>query len=123
MVGTERVKNRGRVSRFGNPGMSRMTLWLAGAVIVLLVALPSVASGKRRGGSTTEPAWNEPWLPAATGGGESRLYDAPTWQSGVRNGDGNAVIAPHGMTRAISAGRVWTRLSRARWLPGLVKQP
>jgi subtilase family serine protease len=41
-------------------------------------------------GETTEPAWNEPWLPAATGGGESRLYGAPTWQSGVTNGDGNA---------------------------------
>jgi hypothetical protein len=36
--------------------MSRMTLWLAGVAIVLLVALPSAASGKRRISSTTEPA-------------------------------------------------------------------
>jgi subtilase family serine protease len=41
-------------------------------------------------GSLTEPAWNEPWLPAATGGGESLLYGAQSWQSGVTNGTGNA---------------------------------
>jgi hypothetical protein len=33
-----------------------VALWVAGAVVVLLVALPSLASGKRRVPSTTEPA-------------------------------------------------------------------
>jgi subtilase family serine protease len=38
----------------------------------------------------TEPAWNESWLPAATGGGESILYGRPSWQSGYGSGKGRA---------------------------------
>ncbi len=34
-------------------------------------------------GSRTEPVWNEPFLPAATGGGRSVLYTTPTFQSGI----------------------------------------
>jgi subtilase family serine protease len=32
---------------------------------------------------TVQPAWNESWLPAATGGGTSILYPLPAWQSSV----------------------------------------
>jgi len=32
---------------------------------------------------TSEVVWNETWLPAATGGGPSAIYAAPTWQSSV----------------------------------------
>ena len=56
MVGTEGVKDRDRVWGFGRARMPRVALWFAGAVMVLLVAVPSVASGKRPVGSTTEPA-------------------------------------------------------------------
>jgi subtilase family serine protease len=31
----------------------------------------------------SEPVWNETWLPAASGGGPSAIYAAPTWQSSV----------------------------------------
>ncbi len=34
-------------------------------------------------GSRTEPVWNEPFLPAATGGGRSVLYTTPSFQSGI----------------------------------------
>jgi subtilase family serine protease len=34
-------------------------------------------------GEQTEPAWNESWLPAATGGGTSILYPVPAWQASV----------------------------------------
>jgi subtilase family serine protease len=34
-------------------------------------------------GGTTEPVWNESWLPAATGGGPSAIYPRPSWQSSV----------------------------------------
>jgi subtilase family serine protease len=34
-------------------------------------------------GGTTEPVWNESWLPAATGGGPSTIYPRPSWQDGV----------------------------------------
>ena len=34
-------------------------------------------------GEQTEPAWNESWLPAATGGATSILYPVPPWQSSV----------------------------------------
>ncbi len=32
-------------------------------------------------GSRTEAVWNEPYLPAATGGGRSVLFTTPSWQS------------------------------------------
>jgi subtilase family serine protease len=32
-------------------------------------------------GQTFEPAWNESWLPAATGGGDSIIYSKPSWQN------------------------------------------
>ena len=34
-------------------------------------------------GSRTEAVWNEPFLPAATGGGLSTLFPAPAFQSGI----------------------------------------
>jgi subtilase family serine protease len=34
-------------------------------------------------GSRTEAVWNEPWLPAATGGGLSVLFPTPSFQSGI----------------------------------------
>ena len=34
-------------------------------------------------GSRTEAVWNEPFLPAATGGGLSVLYSTPSFQSGI----------------------------------------
>jgi subtilase family serine protease len=34
-------------------------------------------------GSRTEAVWNEPFLPAATGGGRSVLFATPTFQSGI----------------------------------------
>jgi len=34
-------------------------------------------------GSRTEPVWNEPFLPAATGGGRSVLYTTSSFQSGI----------------------------------------
>lgn len=34
-------------------------------------------------GTRTEAVWNEPFLPAATGGGLSVLYPTPTFQSGI----------------------------------------
>jgi len=34
-------------------------------------------------GSRTEAVWNEPFLPAATGGGLSVLFPTPTFQSGI----------------------------------------
>ncbi len=34
-------------------------------------------------GSRTEAVWNEPFLPAATGGGLSVLFSTPTFQSGI----------------------------------------
>lgn len=34
-------------------------------------------------GSSTEAVWNEPFLPAATGGGLSVLFSTPTFQSGI----------------------------------------
>jgi subtilase family serine protease len=37
-------------------------------------------------GSRTEPVWNEPFLPAATGGGRSVLYTTPSFQSGISQG-------------------------------------
>ncbi|HEU4977910.1 MAG TPA: S53 family peptidase [Solirubrobacteraceae bacterium] len=33
--------------------------------------------------TTVQPAWNESWLPAATGGGTSVIYPQPSWQNGV----------------------------------------
>jgi subtilase family serine protease len=32
-------------------------------------------------GGTSEPVWNETWLPAATGGGASVIYPRPSWQA------------------------------------------
>ena len=32
-------------------------------------------------GPDSEAVWNESWLPAATGGGPSTIYDLPSWQS------------------------------------------
>jgi subtilase family serine protease len=32
-------------------------------------------------GGSSEPVWNESWLPAATGGGPSAIYPLPSWQS------------------------------------------
>src|SRR2546425_7504423 len=37
-------------------------------------------------GSRTEAVWNEPFLPAATGGGRSVLYTTPSFQSGISQG-------------------------------------
>jgi len=34
-------------------------------------------------GSRTEAVWNEPFLPAATGGGKSVLFSTPSFQSGI----------------------------------------
>jgi subtilase family serine protease len=34
-------------------------------------------------GGNTEAVWNESWLPAATGGGPSVIYDRPSYQDGV----------------------------------------
>ncbi len=34
-------------------------------------------------GGNTEVVWNETWLPAATGGGQSAIYSRPDWQSSV----------------------------------------
>jgi subtilase family serine protease len=34
-------------------------------------------------GQTVEPAWNESWLPAGTGGATSILYPVPAWQAPV----------------------------------------
>jgi hypothetical protein len=56
MVDATSVKGRGAARRLGVRLRRAVALWLAGAVIVLLVALPSMASGKRRVASTTEPA-------------------------------------------------------------------
>jgi hypothetical protein len=56
MVDGPWVKGRTVARRMGMRSRLGVTLWLAAAVTVLLVALPSVASGKRRVGSTTEPA-------------------------------------------------------------------
>jgi subtilase family serine protease len=33
--------------------------------------------------TTVQPAWDESWLPAATGGGTSVIYSQPSWQTGV----------------------------------------
>jgi subtilase family serine protease len=33
--------------------------------------------------TTTQPAWNESWLPAATGGATSIIYGVPEWQASV----------------------------------------
>jgi subtilase family serine protease len=33
------------------------------------------------GSGSSEPVWNESWLPAATGGGPSQIYSRPSWQS------------------------------------------
>jgi subtilase family serine protease len=32
-------------------------------------------------GGSSEPVWNETWLPAATGGGPSAIYPRPSWQA------------------------------------------
>lgn len=37
-------------------------------------------------GSRTEAVWNEPFLPAATGGGRSVLFSTPGFQSGISQG-------------------------------------
>src|SRR5438477_11195358 len=34
-------------------------------------------------GGSSEPVWNESWLPGASGGGPSELFPLPSWQSGV----------------------------------------
>jgi subtilase family serine protease len=48
-------------------------------------------------GGFSEAAWNESWLPAATGGGPSEIYPRPSWQNGVASSitdtDGHQVDA------------------------------
>jgi hypothetical protein len=55
VVGTEGPRSRSGLG-LGRAGTPRVALWLAGAVMMLLVAVPSVASAKRPAVSTTEPA-------------------------------------------------------------------
>ena len=47
---------------------------------------PTDVSFTNTPGSRTEPVWNEPFLPAATGGGRSVLYTTPSFQSGISQG-------------------------------------
>jgi hypothetical protein len=56
VVGTQGLNDRGRVWGCGRGGPPRVALWVAGAVMVLLVAVPSLAVAKRPVVSTTEPA-------------------------------------------------------------------
>ncbi|HEV2138832.1 MAG TPA: S53 family peptidase [Nitrososphaerales archaeon] len=44
---------------------------------------PTDLSFKSTPGSRTEVVWNEPFLPAATGGGRSVLFSTPSFQSGI----------------------------------------
>jgi subtilase family serine protease len=57
-------------------------------------------------GQQTEPAWNESWLPAATGGGTSVLYPVPPWQASVSD-----TIAP----RADNQGRKGRAIPDVAW--------
>src|SRR6185312_15864883 len=45
-------------------------------------------------GGDTEAVWNESFLPAATGGGPSVIYDRPAWQSSVASQITDASGAP-----------------------------
>jgi subtilase family serine protease len=57
-------------------------------------------------GEQTEPAWNESWLPAATGGGTSILYPVPAWQASVSD-----TIAP----RADNQGKKGRAIPDVAW--------
>ncbi len=53
---------------------------------VTVPSSPTDVSFTNTPGSRTEPVWNEPFLPAATGGGRSVLYTTPSFQSGISQG-------------------------------------
>jgi subtilase family serine protease len=65
----------------------------------------SVAGGDRNF------VWNESWLPAATGGGPSAIYDRPSWQQGVLPSAGNHRLVPDVAWNAAVDGGVLVYIS------------